>query len=1296
MARHHQRKSSPGRTFAAFALSVLMIMGTTPFPTVALAGAVASDEGVAPAQTDAAGADPAKPEDLQGVVDSAIEAEEAATAEEAQETPDPLAQAGEALEQAAENADEQAAAAEPQAADSTQRTTTSASYIDQNGAAQTVAATQVTAGDTVWNSGWYIVSGNVTVNGRVSTSGDVRLILSDGASLTAKKGIAVTKGNGLAVFGQSAQTGKLAIPYVDDYYAAIGGNSNIGARDAGTIAVHGGVLDVKGGYQGAGIGGASGGSGTSISVTGGSVTARGGGSRNYGGSGIGGGASTSSSGLTISPTDVTTAGTVTISGGTVNATGGGGAAGIGGGIMGTGGPITISGGSVTATGDTSSGQSFGGAGIGAGAGGDWDPTGMVSNAHTYSGKIAITGGTVTATGSKSGAGIGCGREGEGWDVTVSGGTVTATGGESSLGQPVAGIGGGERSVGFLTDLLQNENYGGMQPTTQNKLPVLSSTVNVSGGTVTATGKGPTADKTVGIGGGYREGNNGAVSISDQALVKANGIGTVKFTEAGQSGRTLTAYQSVAITGSPVVVSSGPVYESKYLPWEGGVVFWGDGTKMTAGKVGCPNASPQNPSLVTTVTPTHSFEVPAGVTLTVPLRTDTFGSDTSTSKAELVIPAGVTVTNNGTIDVQGTLDHTAGTLTGSGKITGSGTVIPSTGGGSGGGGTVVPPVTVTPLDAPSDVRWEVQGHTLNGVPAPANTVEGVWNDVASAGDYGVMLRCNGKDTGADLLGSADPFFELKVTHPGEYTFEVCAMPADDTVNSMSPSTDSASAPAGTLETVSFDLDGGAFVDSTCPTVIPVVKNDTVVDPGTPVKQGFTFVGWKHADGSSYTPATDRVTKPFSVTAQWKANTPAAATKIDVPSAVGGLVYNGGQQTGVKTGTGYTVTGNTATNAGTYTATVTLASGYEWKDGSKDSKTVQWSIGQADFGKVSLPSSLSATYTGSAITPAVSATFNKQALKAGADYTVSGSGTAAGSYKVTVSPRGNFAGSARDVAFKINPLPLNSKGKAVATGSYSWNGSAQTPAVRVTAQGYPKTLAAGTDYTVIGSASAVGSHTVTVRGKGNFSGDLKVTFTIAKGRAGWLSVGGQRRWSTGSSWGSGWLTTGGQTYWLRGEGNRWGPAGSVATGWLDEGSQRYFLRRSDNQWGPKGSMGVGWLKEDGSWYFFRRDGSPYGPRGSMGRGWLADGGKWYFFDRSTGRMATGWVADGGSWYYLDGSGKMLTGWYRVGRDWYWSDASGRMASDRWVGDYYLTGSGAMATSRWVGRYWVDASGRWTRTR
>ena len=65
-------------------------------------------------------------------------------------------------------------------------------------------------------------------------------------------------------------------------------------------------------------------------------------------------------------------------------------------------------------------------------------------------------------------------------------------------------------------------------------------------------------------------------------------------------------------------------------------------------------------------------------------------------------------------------------------------------------------------------------------------------------------------------------------------------------------------------------------------------------------------------------------------------------IDVPVAAGPLTYDGTVQTGVAAGTGYTLTDNTATGAGSYTATATLAQYYKWSDGTTAPKTISWSI------------------------------------------------------------------------------------------------------------------------------------------------------------------------------------------------------------------------------------------------------------------------------------------------------------------------------------------------------------------
>ena len=66
---------------------------------------------------------------------------------------------------------------------------------------------------------------------------------------------------------------------------------------------------------------------------------------------------------------------------------------------------------------------------------------------------------------------------------------------------------------------------------------------------------------------------------------------------------------------------------------------------------------------------------------------------------------------------------------------------------------------------------------------------------------------------------------------------------------------------------------------------------------------------------------------------------------IPTALS-LKWTGTEQTGVSTGEGYTLTGNTGTNVGNYTAKATLQDGYQWIDGSTDEKDIPWSIAKAN--------------------------------------------------------------------------------------------------------------------------------------------------------------------------------------------------------------------------------------------------------------------------------------------------------------------------------------------------------------
>ena len=277
-------------------------------------------------------------------------------------------------------------------------------YLDENGQQQTAAsATSVTDQNTAWDGStgeaWYVVDSDVTINSRITVTGTVHLILTDGYTLTASQGIQVAAGNSLTIYAQSTgeNMGVLtAETTLYDSNAAIGGSDG---QDGGTITINGGTVNATSYTRGAGIGGGNGGDGGMVTINGGTVTAIGSAditfpSGNYG-AGIGGGQSGAG-------------GDITIHGGTITAT-----TSTGVGIGGAGGDITITGGTVTATG-------VGGAGIG-GSGGS-------------GGTIIINGGTVNATGN-FGAGIGDGESGTGSTITITGGTVTAKSSEGdSIGK----------------------------------------------------------------------------------------------------------------------------------------------------------------------------------------------------------------------------------------------------------------------------------------------------------------------------------------------------------------------------------------------------------------------------------------------------------------------------------------------------------------------------------------------------------------------------------------------------------------------------------------------------------------------------------------------------------------------------------------------------------------------------------------------------------------------------------------------------------------------------------------------
>ena len=489
-------------------------------------------------------------------------------------------------------------------------------YVDADGTPQTcTSATEVTANDTKWTGGWYVAEGSIKLGSRVSVSGNVSLILADGCTLNATRGISVTSGNSLTIYGQSGGTGKLtARAYQVGSCAGIGGNTD-------DYAAHG-----------------------NITINGGTIEAT-----SYGGAGIGSG---SGSGTSDKPN-----GTITINGGRVTATANGSyGAGIGGGYFNNiaGGNIVITGGTVVANGAVKA------AGIGTGYS-DQQPNGR---------SITISGGTVTANGGKDAAGIGGGQGCKGKSVrsiTINGSAdVTANGGERG-----AGIGSGYGSTSNMTTTITiggsavvkaqggaATDYGGAGIGSGGSSGGIGN-ININGGTVTATG-GTATDSSMysgaGIGsGGYSKSLDmdnwvyipatGTLTINAGTITATGGTGAAGIGD-GEGGK--GGDFSTGTDGKAVIYASSISDKDDTSDW-GGIIF-----------------QDKEGTVYGDVTLSDDLSLAAGQTMTVP------------ADSSLTVPEGkkLTVTgaltNNGLLSVAGTMDN-KGTIQNAGQTVITGTI-----------------------------------------------------------------------------------------------------------------------------------------------------------------------------------------------------------------------------------------------------------------------------------------------------------------------------------------------------------------------------------------------------------------------------------------------------------------------------------------------------------------------------------------------------------------------------------------------------------------------------------------------
>lgn len=137
----------------------------------------------------------------------------------------------------------------------------------------------------------------------------------------------------------------------------------------------------------------------------------------------------------------------------------------------------------------------------------------------------------------------------------------------------------------------------------------------------------------------------------------------------------------------------------------------------------------------------------------------------------------------------------------------------------------------------------------------------------------------------------------------------------------------------------------------------------------------------------------------------------------------------------------------------------------------------------------------TYNGTAQLPSVTVKIGSVTLKSGTDYILSAyDNTNAGTATAVITGKGKYAGAEKKTQFTIAPAAISSASISCEDQIYTGQGVPAQPVVTFNG----KTLALGIDYYISGYSNIVnvGTATVTVKGKGNFTGTAKGTFRIVK--------------------------------------------------------------------------------------------------------------------------------------------------------------------------------------------------------
>ena len=245
-------------------------------------------------------------------------------------------------------------------------------------------------------------------------------------------------------------------------------------------------------------------------------------------------------------------------------------------------------------------------------------------------------------------------------------------------------------------------------------------------------------------------------------------------------------------------------------------------------------------------------------------------------------------------------------------------------------------------------------------------------------------------------------------------------------------------------------------------------------------------------------TGTITKNFNIVARDISDTtigsiPNQTYTGNSISALPVITYNGATLT---KGTDYTLTYSNNVNVGTGTVTIT------GKGNFKGTTSKTFSISARAMSDTSVANISSQTYTGNVISPLPTITYNNKTLKKDTDYTLSYSDNInVGTATITITGKGNFAGTTSKT-FSISARAMSDTSVANIS-SQTYTGNVISPLPTITYNN--KTLKKDTDYTLSYSDNInAGTATITITGKGNFTGMTSMTFIITQKSAEKLNI------------------------------------------------------------------------------------------------------------------------------------------------------------------------------------------------